>query len=499
MPHLTTAHWLSLHGLVTVVALLIYVLTAHVFEQRRPPAAAIAWVLFMLLLPYVALPAFLLFGSRKLPRPRMASALVADSADSPLGWAERTALALGQPAPAGYRDLHVHADGEAALAALWEVLDGARHSIDCCTFILGRDHVGSEVVRRLAEKARAGLRVRLLLDGVGRLMGSRADLQPLRDAGAELSFFVAPLRSPLKGRTNLRNHRKMLLADADAVADPRQARLWCGGRNLAAEYFDGMPGHTPWRDLSFDVRGDIVRQGMALFEHDWAFAMLRRLPTPPWQMLATAPAAPLTFGTQAAPEAPLGTPRTPDTHGTPGPPVEPRAQLIASGPDQVEDTLQAMFISAAYRARSRLRIATPYFVPDTALLSALTLAARRGVRIELLLPARSNHRLSDLARRRALRSLHAAGGELWLAPQMLHAKLVVVDDELALAGSANLDGRSLLINYELMMAFHDRAAVDAFADWFDRERAPASICTPQGAGLVSDLLEGLLLWVGFQL
>ena len=82
---------------------------------------------------------------------------------------------------------------------------------------------------------------------------------------------------------------------------------------------------------------------------------------------------------------------------------------------------------------------------------------------------------------------------------MLHAQLVVVDDELALAGSANLDGRSLLINYELMMAFHDRDAIAAFTRWFDRERASASICTPQGAGLGSDLLEGLLLWVGFQL
>ena len=144
-------------------------------------------------------------------------------------------------------------------------------------------------------------------------------------------------------------------------------------------------------------------------------------------------------------------------------------------------------------------MATPYFVPDSALLMALCMAARRGVVVDLLLPARSNHRMSDLARRRALRALAAAGGRIWLAPRMLHAKLVVVDDVLALAGSANLDSRSLFLNYELMMAFHEPAVVNRFGEWLDAERASAQRTLPKTPGLIADMADGLVLWLGFQL
>jgi cardiolipin synthase len=211
-----------------------------------------------------------------------------------------------------------------------------------------------------------------------------------------------------------------------------------------------------------------VGQAHALFEHDWAFANGRRLD-----------------GDAVPPPARPGG----DAH----------AQMIASGPDQVDDTVYSLLITAAYRARRRIALVTPYFVPDAALLTALCLAARRGVQVDLLLPARSNHRLSDLARRRAIRTLAAAGGRIWRLPQMIHAKLALIDDTLALAGSANLDSRSLFLNYELMVAFHDAQAVDRFAAWFEAERAPAERLTPQRAGLLADIGEGLVLWLGFQL
>ena len=130
---------------------------------------------------------------------------------------------------------------------------------------------------------------------------------------------------------------------------------------------------------------------------------------------------------------------------------------------------------------------------------ALCLAARRGVSVDLLLPARSNHRLSDLARGRALRSLAQAGGRIWLAPGMLHAKLAVFDDALALVGSANLDSRSLFLNYELMVAFHKAPNVRRFAAWFDQERGPARPYVATQPGLIGDVAEGMLLWLGFQL
>ena len=460
-------HYLTLHGLVVVIGLLVYVVTSHLLEQRRHPTAAIAWVLFIVLIPYAALPIFLAFGSRKQARPRTARGHHVAPQDGGGSWVLQTLHALGQPAPAAYRELNIHADGSQALRSLWQHLDAARESIDICTFILGRGPVGERVLEVLCAKARAGVRVRLLLDGMGSLMAGRPDLKPLQRAGAGVVLFVPPLHSPLKGRTNLRNHRKMLIVDASLET----RRLWSGGRNLAAEYFEGTPGHAPWHDLSFDLGGPLVRQASALFERDWAFASTERAPEemPPED-------------TQDGNDAPA--------HG---------AQLVASGPDQVDDTVYALLLSAAYQARRRIALVTPYFVPDAALVMALSLAARRGVAVDVLMPARSNHRLSDIARGRAVRALAQAGVRIWLAPQMLHAKLAVVDEQLALAGSANLDSRSLFLNYELMMAFHEPADVRRFDHWFRHEKQSARPYTLRKPGLLRDVAEGMVLWVGFQL
>jgi cardiolipin synthase len=349
---------------------------------------------------------------------------------------------------------------------LWQNLDAARDSIDLCTFILGRGLVGQQVIDKLCEKARAGVRVRLLLDGLGSLMAGRPELGPLKAAGASVVLFVPPLHSPLKGRTNLRNHRKMLIIDGALES----RRLWCGGRNLASEYFEGDAHRAAWHDLSFDLAGQLVLQAQALFDRDWAFARTERAPQ------------------EMPPEAEA------IEHGP-----DLGAQLVASGPDQLDDTVYTLLLSSSYQARQRIALVTPYFVPDAALLMALCLAARRGVDVELLIPARSNHRMSDLARGRALRALAQAGARIWLAPQMLHAKLAVIDDQLVLAGSANFDSRSLFLNYELMVAFRERAHVQAFAAWYENERASAARYEASKPSLTRDVAEGMLLWVGFQL
>lgn len=460
-------HWLTLDGLITVVTILIYVINSHVMRQRRHPIAAVAWMLFILLLPYLALPAFLLFGTRKLSRPTSSTLPVPSGERSADGWAIDTIMALGQPAPARYGDLNVHEDGGQAGEALLATIDAAQASIDLCTFLIGRDSLGEAVLDRLCNKARAGVRVRLLLDGMGILMARRPNLKRLTEAGGELVLFVPPLHFPPRSPTNLRNHRKLLIADAGLAT----GRLWCGGRNLAAEYFDGAPGSAPWRDLSFDLRGPLTAQASALFEHDWSFA--RKRP----------PVAP----TALQPEPP------------PAAPALDGAQLVASGPDQADDTVYALLVTAAYRAQRRIALATPYFVPESALLMALCLAARRGVTVDLLLPAHSNHPLSDLARGRSLRALAAAGGRIWQAPGMMHAKLAVIDDALALSGSANLDSRSLFLNYELMLAFHQGEDVRRFAAWFDRERITASPYVAKPPGVLRDAAEGIVQLLGFQL
>lgn len=463
MTEFSVGQWLSLHALVTTIALLTYVMTSHVMHQRRQPAAAIAWILFIVLVPYVALPAFLVFGSRKVTHRRLDDARATRNSAGAATWPVETLAALGQPPPTACHDLTVHRDGYAARCALLDTIDSAQLSISLCTFILGRDPLGDSVIDRLSGKARDGVRVRVMVDGLGYRMAIRPDIERLLAAGGEFALFVSPLHSPLKGRFNLRDHRKMLITDAATDA----ARLWSGGRNLATEYFEGKNGAPPWHDLSFDLRGDVVHQAAAMFERDWAFATRRPIENA--------------------------------VESRDVPPGAASAQLVASGPDQPDDTIHALLVTGAYRASKRIALSTPYFVPDSALLQALSLAARRGVGVDLLIPARSNHRLSDFARERSLRALSEAGARVWLTPGMLHGKLALIDDTLALAGSANLDSLSLFLNYEVMLAFHQARDVKCFADWFEQERAPASRYASRAPGLVRDVAEGMLLWLGFQL
>ncbi len=474
-------HLLTLHAFVVAFALVVYVGIARALPQRRDPSAAVAWVVGLALLPYIALPLYVMFGSRKLqmresiapPTLPLAPDAQAEAASR---WSRRLARSMGLADAAPYERLAIHADGPAAHAALLDTIDSARETLDVCTFILARDPLGDEIAARLEAKARAGVRVRLLMDGIGAWLGGRIDRRGLRSAGVEVVTFVPPFRAILRGRANLRNHRKMTVAD--------NARLWCGGRNLACEYFEGKRGKAPWHDLSFDLAGPLVAVATERFEMDWAYATRR---TRRHADDRTASAA------TALPRAPLWPTTTIDDASL------PRAQLVPSGPDQVDDTVQVLLLSGAYRASRRILAVTPYFIPDGSLAQALALAARRGVAVDLVLPARSNHPLADFARHRPLRDLAAAGVRIWLVPHMVHAKAVVVDDELALVGSANLDARSLFLNYELMVAFYDPADVRRFAGWIDGERLGAARYAAIEPGLARDLAEGLLLWLAYQL
>lgn len=452
--------WLSLHGSIVVLGLLIYVLTTHSLRQRRAPTAAISWVLAIVLIPYVGLPLYLLFGTRKLVHvgSRIPGTKRAPSPNSDDAWPRQLAAAMGQPPVASYQSLSIHADGERALQSLWELVDSAERELVLCTFILGRDAIGEALMARLIGKARGGVRIRLLIDSVGRMMGGGVNLRTLKAAGVQVALYGPILHLPFKSSTNLRNHRKMLVADG--------VRLWCGGRNFAAEYFEDVRNRGPWRDLSFDLEGPLAAQARELFERDWAFAT----------------GSPRVQSTQAVQIA-----------------AEPFAQVIASGPDQADDTVHDLLVTACFKARSRIVAVTPYFVPGDALLMALSLAARRGVDVDLILPRRSNHHMADFVRHRALRELASAGGRVWLVPYMLHAKAVVIDDDLAMSGSANLDSRSLFLNYELMVAFYAVADIRRFASFIEKHRETADRYLARKPGLLRDLTEGLLLWLAFQL
>jgi cardiolipin synthase len=368
--------------------------------------------------------------------------------------------AFGLPAPT-QAAVRFHADGGQALEALWRCVESARERLDVCTFLVANDSVGRELISRLALKATQGVRVRLLIDGAGVWIARHPSFLPLRRAGGEVALFHPLFGLRQHGPRNLRNHRKCVIAD--------EGLLWSGGRNIAAEYFCGEARRPrAWVDLSFDLTGGVARVASRQFEMDWTHAheALVRV-------------------------------------SEPAEPVRPQpsalAQFLPSGPDQPEDTAHAVLIAACFRAKRRLLAVTPYFVPDEALLTAMRLAARRGISVTLVLPSASNHRLADFARNRALRILALAGVQILVVPYMLHAKLFIVDDDFAMTGSVNLDVRSLLLNYESAVAFYGKAEVAWLAAWIERIRVDATSWRVAPAGLLRDMAEGLLLTLAFQL
>ena len=472
LSHLAARHWVSLHGLVTVLALGVFLISTHTFKQRRHPSASIAWFVSLALLPYAALPLYLLVGNRKLLRPVLprhsapAHAALYPSSGS-LAQTYALARTLDLPAPSTYTHFTLHADGPASLAALRHGIASANVSLDISTFVFGRDVLGHEVSRLLRDAVARGVAVRLMVDGVGRYLGGVPRMGALRRAGVNVAIFVPPWEAPLSGRSNLRNHRKLVIAD--------RQWLWMGGRNLAAEYFVGDPLTRPataaWLDLTFTLSGAVAAQAQQQFNQDWDMAT-HTLPSLPPPLAAVVDALPA---------------------------VTASVQLIPSGPDQTDDTVYALLISSCYTAHRRILAVSPYFVPDATLQTALTLAARRGVQVDVLLPQQSNHRMADVARNASIQELSKAGARIWLLPQMIHAKAVVIDDDLALAGTANLDERSLFLNYEIMVAFYQPQDVAQFAQWIERHRCRARLFEPRVANVWRQLQEGLVRWVGFQL
>lgn len=338
-----------------------------------------------------------------------------------------------------------------------EVIGTARRRILLSTFILGADQTGNALVSALTRRAADGVEVCVLLDGLARLSCKRAQLRSMRAAGIHVRWVTSWRRNPLDTRLNLHYHRKMVICDGSV--------LWSGGRNFSNEYFVHDGAGTPWEDLSFHVRGPLAAQAELLFAADWNAAGGTRL------------AATHTAFAQG----------------------DVLAQLVPSGPEYADDNVYAILLEAAFQARCRIVAVTPYFVPDEALLVAWRMACRRGVQITLLVPARSNHRLADWARDRALRDLRAAGAEIYLYPCMIHAKAVVVDDALALCGSANLDGRSLFLNFEMMVAFYGRAEIAWLVRWILARVGTSASYRGGDLSWLRDLGEGLVRVIGFQL
>jgi cardiolipin synthase len=424
------------HLLTVAGFLLAFFAIARLMSQRKQPGNTFAWLFLIAFVPYVGVPLYLMFGGRKLRKlaaqkaPLCSTATIAPFATVEQTFAARVFSRNGAGPPVRGNRVSLLTSGEESFERLEYAIRSAKHHIHIMTFILGRDAVGRRLVQLLAQRAREGVKVRLLLDGLGCFLTSGGFCDPLREAGGEVVKFmpVMPLQTPHSA--NLRNHRKI------AVFDHRVAAV--GGRNLAIEYMGPTLLKRRWRDLGAVVEGPAVRLLDEIFLADWAFASGQSLAELQKELPAEAP-------------APVG---------------ESEVQIVASGPDVAGDPLYEGILSLVQQAERSIWMVTPYFIPDEVLFRSLLVQARAGIDVRIVVPTRSNHPITDLARRHYLRGLREAGVKVLLyGPGMIHAKMLLVDEQTALFGSANMDLRSLFLNFEVGAVTYSPTEARAIAQW----------------------------------
>jgi cardiolipin synthase A/B len=453
--------WL-IHAAMVIGFLLAVVLITHILLEPRSPSGTLAWLLAIVLIPFIGVPLYLLIGGRKTRRaaarknhldfPEPAETKTRSPIDEML-------LTYGFPPSHGGHRITLCKTGEEIYTNLVSLIESARKSIYISTFIFRRDAVGAAILELLIRKASQGLDVRLLLDGVGSMHTGKRFLAPLVAAGGRYAHFIPVIHRPFHGRTNLRNHRKTVIVDG--------AKVLAGGTNIGLEYIGPVPQTGRWCDLSFVLEGPAVATCSDIFLSDWLFASGDAPDAGPATTVSNTNAALAADADSAI------------------------VQVIPSGPDVPSDAFYDSIITAIFAAKSRLWIVTPYFIPDEPLAQAIGLAARRGVDVRILTPARSNHVLADLIRNNYLRIVQKSGGMVMLyTTGMMHAKVLITDD-LAIIGSANIDLRSLLLNYEVAMLIYSQPDIETAAQWVQTLMPDCRIGIAE-ASLPRKLFEGML-------
>lgn len=449
-------NWLPKHFLISAISILIYVISARTRKERRQPSVAMLWVFGFLFIPYIILPIYIVFGQRKKKlhvEPPQHMPPTTDLSH----WAVKVVKSFKLPG-ASTCDINFHKDGKEALDGLYRVINSAKKTLDIEIFIFKNDKFSNELMNKIYMVQEKGIQVRIMIDAFGSFLTPNRFFKKFINLGGKFCRFRPIIYLKYNGPLNLRNHRKLIVADS--------TYLWCGGRNLSKKYFLDDDDDA-WLDMSFDLKGAIAMSASYQFEVDWADTnQVQTNYNYPDDNILDIKSSSL-------------------------------AQFLPTGPDQVEDTANSLLINAIYRTEKEFIIVSPYFIPSVDMIDALRLAARRGVNVTIFIPEKSDHKIADFVRERIIRDLANHEVNIKLIKKMCHAKIYISDDNFAMSGSINADQRSLFINYENAVIFYSKEDILWMKNWINKLKCKDYI--PKKVGFFRDISEGMCLSIGYQL
>ncbi|MCB1365171.1 MAG: cardiolipin synthase [Rhodobacteraceae bacterium] len=429
----------------SLVAIAIYgsalFCAVHAAVTARTPQGAVGWGVFLIALPILGVPLYMFLGHHRfrgyritrLESKRVVEGLKAfasqhrpDLGEDAINLAPFEGIANMQAVRGNGADLLI--DGEATFAAIFEAIDAARDYILFQFYIVHDDVLGRAVKERLIAAARRGVHVRFLIDAVGSYKLPRAYSDDLRAAGIDVADRDSQRGPRFRFQLNYRNHRKTVVVDG--------VTGFIGGHNVGDEYMGRDPAISPWRDTHYRVRGPVVLQLQLIFVEDWHWAT----------------------DTLVLDDLNWDARRTQE---------DMTALIVATGPGDATETGSMMFFSAIAAAQTKVWIASPYFVPDLDVMTALKHAALRGVDVRVLVPERADNLMTWLAAYAYYDEMTQSGVRLFRFTRgFMHQKAFLVDDQLAAVGTTNLDNRSFRLNFEAMALFFDRQAAAALEAMF---------------------------------
>ena len=463
-----------------VISYVIWVITASIslLLTRRSPTATLAWIFAFIALPVVSGFYYLLFGPRRLQRRKRRYGVARAVAGSVSAHLRSSAcetkpslspealslaavgkrLGLGEPTLAS--SVKLLDNGEEKLDELEHVLTAATHHIHMEYYIWEPDRIGTHFRDLLVAAASKGVEVRVLYDAMGSSSLSAKFWKPLLEAGGEvLPFNPVGITTGRWHLGNFRSHRKIAICDGNVGL--------LGGINLHNPAAARGSGKDAWRDQHVRIDGEPVRKLQRHFLENWTYAG--------GSFRLTGRSTPLYFP-----------PATDCGSGV-------ATQILASGPDDETAPLLAFFLAAISGARKRVWIETPYLIPDEPLESALRVSVLRDVDVQVIVPKEGDSRLVTAASRTYCDALGRAGVHMYeYGPPMLHSKTIVVDDTVAVVGTANLDNRSFRLNFEVAAAFYDASVIEHLSRRFQEDRRQARPFPLRRRGpIVTQLLESI--------